>query len=97
MNDLPKNAVWRIHEMLVSLFNHLGQPSTGDWHQGLIGRGLEVVWSKELISEISAKRNDRLVVPDPNPSNYNHDTEERSVLLVPHDTAFKMLVLGELS
>lgn len=96
MNELPKDAVSRVHEMLVSLFNHLGQPSTGDWHHGLEHRGLEVVWSKETISDIKAERTDRLVVPDPNPYNYDHDTKRRSVLLMTHDTAFKMLALGTL-
>lgn len=96
MNDLPKDAASHVHRMLASLFDHLGQPSLGDWHHGLAGRGFEVIWSKELIEAIKDERNDRLVIPDPNPFNYDHDTEQRSVLLVPHDTAFKMLALGTL-
>lgn len=94
MTDLPKDSVSRIHEMLVSLFDRLGQPSLGDWHHGLAGRGFEVIWSKDLIEAIKAERTERLVVPDPNPFNYNHDTEQRSVLLVPHNIAFKILALG---
>lgn len=96
MNNLPKDATPRVHEMLVSLFDHLGQPSLGNWHHSLAGRGFEVLWSKELIEAIASKRTDRLVIPDPNPFNYDHETEQRSVLLVPHDTAFKILALGVL-
>lgn len=96
MNNLPKDVTPRLLGLILSLFDRLGQPSAGDWHHGLEGRGLKVIWSKKMIPDISAERTDFVVVPDPHPFKYDHDKEQRSVLLVPHDTAFKMLALGTL-